>query len=51
MLLAFLSIVVALCAIWHASSEGVLLDGVLHASSHNRDEGLSVGLMQDLTAY
>ena len=50
-LLAFLSVVVALCAIWHAASDGTLLKGVRHASSHNLDEGFSIGLMQDLSAY
>jgi hypothetical protein len=50
-LLAFLSMVVALGAIWQAAHEGRLLGSARDATSHNMDEGVTVGLLQDLLAY
>ncbi|MDO4536745.1 MAG: hypothetical protein Q4B54_01175 [Coriobacteriales bacterium] len=50
-LLAFLSLVVALSCVWQAAHEGRLLDKAREASSHNCEGGVSVGLLQDLTAF
>lgn len=50
-LIAFLSLVLALGAIWHAARDGRLLSSARDASSHNCEQGFSVGLLQDVTAY
>ena len=50
-LLAFLAVAVALFGIWHAAHEGTLLDVARRGSSHNAQDGLSVGLAQDLASY
>ncbi len=50
-LLAFLAVAVALFGIWHATHEGTLLDVARRGSSHNAQDGLSVGLAQDLASY
>lgn len=50
-LMAFLSIVLALGALWRVAHEGRMQDLVREASSHSLGDGVSVGLVQDVTAY
>lgn len=50
-LLAFLSMVVALAAIWGAARGGRLLQIARDASSHNAEGGVSVELLQDVLSY
>ena len=50
-LLAFLSLVVALSCVWQAAHEGRILAIAREASSHNAEGGVSVGLLQDVTAF
>lgn len=50
-LLAFLGVVVALAAVWEAAQSGRLTELARDASSHNAGDGVSVGLLQDLTSY
>lgn len=50
-LLAFLSLVVALGALWHVARDGRLLETARDAGSHNFGEGVTVGLLQDVLAY
>lgn len=48
-LLAFLAIAIALCALWHAAHEGRLLGIARDHASHNSDD--AVGFLQDVEAY
>ena len=50
-LMAFLSMVLALVAIWKAAQSGQLLEVARDASSHNVEGGGGLGFLQDLTAY
>lgn len=50
-LLAFLSTILALGAIWHASRDGRLVGLAREAGSHGIVSGISVGLLQDVTTF
>lgn len=50
-LLAFLSMVVALAAVWRVAQQGVLLEQAKTHASHNFGKGLSLELLQDLLAF
>lgn len=50
-LMAFLSMVLALAAIWKSAQSGRLLEVAHDASSHNVEGGGGLGFLQDLTAY
>ena len=50
-LLAFLSMLVALSVVWGAAREGRLLRIARDASSHNAEKGVNVGLLQDVSSY
>ena len=50
-LAAFLSMLLALGALWHMTKSGLVLDMARDASSHNADGGLDLGLLQDVLAY
>jgi hypothetical protein len=50
-LLAFLSMVVALAAVWRVAPQGALLERARTCASHNYDKGMSLELLQDLTAF
>ncbi|MBO7674073.1 MAG: hypothetical protein J6S63_03585 [Atopobiaceae bacterium] len=49
-LFAFLSLVVAFAALWRMARQGVLLERSKTYASHNFEKGLSIELLQDLTA-
>lgn len=51
LLLAFLSTIVAFCALWGVSRRGPLSEYVVRHLSHSLGQGLTVELMQDVTAY
>lgn len=50
-LLAFLAMVVGLASVWAASRDGRLLSRARDASSHGMGQGITVGFLQDVTAY
>ena len=50
-LLAFLGTAIALCALWHAAQAGTLQRRARAHVSHSLEGGVTVELMQDLTAY
>lgn len=50
-LLAFLSMVIALAAVWRVAQQGALLERAKTYASHNFGKGLSLELLQDLTAF
>lgn len=50
-LVAFLSMVVALGSIWHLCESGTLTRQALRAASHSLERGLTPGLLQDVLAY
>ncbi len=50
-LLAFLATIVSFCALWRQAQEGSLQRRAREAAAHNLDDGVSVGLLQDLAAY
>lgn len=50
-LLALLSMVLALGAVWSSARSGRLLQIARDASSHNAERGVRLGLLQDLYAY
>jgi len=50
-LFAFLSLVVALGAVWLMAQRGTLLERSKTYASHNLDRGLSIETAQDLLAY
>ena len=49
-LMALLSCVLALAAVWRSAQSGRLIEVARDASSHNA-EGGGLGFLQDLTAY
>lgn len=49
-LLAFVSMLVALAAIWHAGRDGVLIDHAVEAASHSFASGF-LGSAKDLLLY
>ena len=50
-LLAFISMLAALSAMWHAAQRGVLLDRAVEASSHAIVDGGELGAVQDILSY
>ena len=50
-LMAFVSMVVAMGALWHAAHDGSLLERARRYASHNLEEGVSLELLQDASAY
>lgn len=50
-LLAFLSMLAALAAMWHAARDGALLSLSVEASSHAITEGGELGAVQDVLSY
>lgn len=50
-LVAFVSMLAALGAVWHAARDGVLVEGAVRAASHGLGEGVTIGFMQDFVAY
>lgn len=50
-LMAFLTMLIALAAMWHAARDGRLLDLAVEASSHAITEGGEVGAVQDILCY
>lgn len=50
-LMAFLSLLLGLGAVWHVSREGRLVEGAREAASHAIVSGISVRLLQDVTAF
>ncbi len=50
-LLAFLATIVGFYALWQLAKEGEILQRAQRHSSYNFNEGITVGLMQDLAAH
>lgn len=48
---AFLAMACALALVWRAAQRGSFAEQARHASSHSFEDGLSLELMQDVTAY
>ncbi len=50
-LMAFLSLVLALSSVWHVAHEGTLQDKAREAASHNCDDGITLELLRDLAVF
>ncbi len=50
-MMAFLSMVIALAALWHAGHDGVLLNQAVEASSHQVGGSDALGSMRDIALY
>lgn len=50
-ILAFLAMLLGLAAVWHASRDGRFAQEAREAGSHAIVSGVSVGLLQDVTAF
>lgn len=50
-LVAFVSTLAALGAVWHAARDGAIAEAAVRAASHGLAGGVTVGFMQDLVAY
>ena len=50
-LVAFLSMILALGVVWREAQSGRLLGVARDAASHNAEGGVDLGLLQDLTSY
>ena len=50
-LLAFLSTVVALGALWHFAQEGEMQKRAKRCAAHSLEEGITVAFLQDLSAF
>ncbi len=50
-LMAFISMVVAMGALWHASRDGAMLERARRYASHSLEEGVTGELLQDVSSY
>lgn len=50
-LYAFVAMLVGMAAVWHALSDGVLVNLATDSASHASGDGLSMGSLQDLLLY